>query len=193
MGYRWHKTDLLVSALFFVWCVSANAGPPPGWSLAGSKPQAYEVGVETAGERGTSAFLRSRIENTGGFGTLMQTISAESYRGTRLRMTGMAKATDVEGWAGLWMRIDGSNQEKMLGFDNMQDRPLVGSTEWQEYVVVLDVPEESKAIAFGILLVGSGEVRVDDIRFDEVSEDIAVTKSSERLPKEPSNLDFEMK
>jgi len=123
----------------------------------------------------------------------MQTFSAESYRGKRLRMTGMAKATNVEFWAGLWMRIDGSDQEKTLGFDNMQDRPIVGSTEWQKYDVVLDVPDESEAIAFGILLVGSGEVLVDDIRFDEVGEDIAVTNSSERLPVEPSNLDFETK
>jgi hypothetical protein len=123
----------------------------------------------------------------------MQTFSAESYRGKRLRMTGMAKATDVENWAGLWVRIDGSDQKKTLGFDNMQDRPIVGSTEWQEYDVVLDVPDESEAIAFGILLVGSGEVLVDDIHFDEVGEDIAVTNSSERLPIEPSNLDFETK
>ena len=193
MGNRRHNSVMLISAVVFLWCVSANAGPPPGWSLAGSKPQAYEIGVETAGERGSSAFLRSRVENTEGFGTLMQTFSAESYRGKRLRMTGMAKATDVESWAGLWMRIDGSDQEKTLGFDNMQDRPIVGSTEWQEYDVVLDVPDESKAIAFGILLVGSGEVLVDNIRFDEVGEDMAVTDSSERLPTEPSNLDFEAK
>ena len=193
MGNRRHNSVLLVSAMVFLWCVSGNADPPPGWSLAGSKPQAYEIGVETAGERGSSAFLRSRVENTGGFGTLMQTFSAESYRGKRLRMTGMAKATNVEDWAGLWLRIDGSDQKTMLGFDNMQDRPIVGSTEWQKYNVVLDVPDESEAIAFGILLVGSGEVLVDNIRFDEVGEDIAVTDSSKRLPIEPSNLDFETK
>jgi hypothetical protein len=188
-----HNSVLLVSAVMLLWFGAANAGSPPGWSLAGSKPQAYEIGVETAGESGSSAFLKSRVENTGGFGTLMQTFSAESYRGKRLRMTGMVKATDVENWAGLWMRIDGSDQKKMLGFDNMQDRPIVGSTEWQEYNVVLDVPDESEAIAFGILLVGSGKVLVDNIRFDEVGKDIAETNSSERLPVEPSNLDFETK
>ncbi len=193
MGNRRHNSILLVTAAVFLWCVFANAGPPPEWSLAGSKPQAYEVGVETAGEKGSSAFLRSRVENTGGFGTLMQTFSAESYRGKRLRMTGMAKATGVENWAGLWMRIDGADQNKTLGFDNMQSRPIVGSTEWQEYNVVFDVPDDSAAIAFGILLVGSGEVLIDDIRFDEVGEDIAVTNSYERLPIEPSNLDFETK
>jgi hypothetical protein len=193
MGNRRRNSVLVVSAVVFLWCVSGNADPPPGWSLAGSKPQAYEIGVETAGESGSSAFLRSRVENTGGFGTLMQTFSAESYRGKRLRMTGMAKATDVESWAGLWMRIDGSDQKKTLGFDNMQDRPIVGSTEWQEYNIVLDVPDKSEAIAFGILLVGSGKVLVDDIRLDEVGEDIAETNSSERLPIEPSNLDFETK
>ncbi|MBU2676634.1 MAG: hypothetical protein KJP16_06070 [Gammaproteobacteria bacterium] len=193
MGNQRHNLVLPVSAVFLLWFVATNAGAPPGWSLAGSKPQAYEIGVESAGESGSSAFLRSRVENTGGFGTLMQTFSAEIYRGKRLRMTGMAKATDVENWAGLWMRIEGSDQEKMLGFDNMQDRPIVGSTEWQEYSVVLDVPDESKAIAFGILLIGSGKVLLDNIRFDEVGEDIAVTGSSERLPIEPSNLDFETK
>jgi hypothetical protein len=40
-------------------------------------------------------------------------------------------------------------------FDNMDDRPIKGDSEWQQYAVVLDVPSEATALAYGILLSGA--------------------------------------
>lgn len=76
---------------------------------------------------------------------------ADSYRGKRMSFSAVVKSADVENWAGLWMRIDGPF-ERSLGFDNMQNRSIKGTTNWQKYGVVLDVPMESINIAFGILL-----------------------------------------
>ena len=120
----------------------------------------------------------------------MQTFSAESFRGSRLRLTGTVNSSEVENWAGLWMRIDGPDRGSPLAFDNMQSRPIKGTTQFRDYEVVLDVPHNSVAIAFGILLVGAGEVRLDAVRFDKVDEGVALTAPS-ALPTEPSNLDFE--
>jgi hypothetical protein len=53
-------------------------------------------------------------------------------------------------WAGLWMRVDGQ-EPKMLAFDNMQGRPIQGTTAWKRYEVILDVDPQATAIAFGIL------------------------------------------
>lgn len=111
----------------------------------------------------------------------MQSFRADLYVTQRLRMTAYAKSEAVEDWAGLWMRVDGPKPNKSLSFDNMQGRPIKGTTEWQEYQIVLEVPIESVNIAFGILLSGTGQVWVDDFRFEAVNQDIAVTSRPEDL------------
>ena len=123
----------------------------------------------------------------------MQTFSAEDYRGQRVRMTADVRSEEVEGWAGLWMRVDGPQRGKSLSFANMQDRPLEGSRPWHEYAIVLDVPERSRAIAFGILLSGKGQVWVDNFNFEIVDQQVPTTGSSPlySVPKEPKNLSFD--
>jgi len=54
--------------------------------------------------------------------------------------------------AGFWLRIDGKeNPKQQLGFDNMNNRPVKGTTDWKLYQIVLDVPENSGLINFGAL------------------------------------------
>lgn len=58
------------------------------------------------------------------------------------------------------MRLDPS-----AGFDNMHDRGIKGTTDWQEYEVTLPmIPETTKQIALGGLLVGKGTMWLDDLR-----------------------------
>ncbi len=183
------RVSILLAALALPLCLSADV--PDGWHLAGSAPNDFETGVYNLLNRGSAAFLRSRVDEPAGFGTLMQTFSATDYRGKRLRLSGALKTNDVKIWAGLWMRIDGPADER-LGFDNMSNRRITGSTDWNSHEIVLDVPEQSVAIAFGVLLMGFGEVLIDDIRFDEVGQDIAVTGDKiPGLPPEPANLKFD--
>ena len=59
--------------------------------------------------------------------------------------------------------------EKILAFDNMQDRPIMGTSDWQQYEVVLDVSENGVQIAFGILLAGKGQVWLDEVQLELVS------------------------
>ena len=94
---------------------------------------------------------------------------------------------DVDEWAGLWMRIDGPGSEPQ-GFDNMEDRPIKGTTEWVRYNVVLDVPSEAREIAFGVLLSGNGVVEIREVRFEETG--LEVTERKKEIPLEPGNLDF---
>jgi hypothetical protein len=120
-----------------------------------------------------SGHLWSLKDNINGFGTLMQTFTADEYQGQRLRMSAYVKAESVEEWVGLWMRVDGSDGTS--AFDNMQDRPIQGSTDWSEYEIVLDVPEDSVSIAFGVLMGGTGQVWVDDFQFEVVAQDVPTT------------------
>jgi len=167
---------------------------PEGWLLAGSHPGDYEMGIDRkiVHQGKASGYLRSRRDSAGGFGTMMQMFKADAYRGTRLRLTGFLKTENVEQWCGLWMRIDGKDQE-MLRFDNMSNRPVKGTTAWNPYSVVLDVPRDSVAIAFGVLLCGKGRVWADTLRFDVVNETVPTTDvpDEEELPDGPVNLDFE--
>ena len=173
--------------------LSLQAAAPRGWFLAGSMPASYDTGVDgQASYNGhPSAFLKSKDLRIDGFGTLMQQIRAEHYLGKRVRFSAYVKAADAEGWAGLWMRID--KDSKQLAFDNMQNRPIKGTADWQKYDVVLDVPQDATGIFFGVLLGGTGQVWISNAKFEVVGSDIPTTGGAAApvMPDEPSNLNFE--
>jgi hypothetical protein len=169
-----------------------NPAVPEGWLLAGSNPGNYETGLDPqASYHGfPSAYLKAKQSATEGFGTLMQKFSAERYAGKRVRLTASVKAEDLADRAGLWMRVDKGSTT--VSFDNMMDRPIKGTTTWQNYEVTLDVPQDATAIAFGILLNKSGSVWLNSIKFEPVSLDVPATgKAPAQLPEGPTNLNFE--
>ncbi len=162
-----------------------------GWTLAGSDAQDYRMGYAAAIASYPKVTARISLKpdaNGGGFGTVMQTISAESYRGKRLRFSALLRPQDVESGAGLWFRVD-SADGKVLAFDNMQSRPILGTRNWNRYAIVVDVPEGGSRLAYGILLIGKGSVGIDDMQFDVVSKDVATTDMM-ALPKAPVNLEL---
>ena len=164
-----------------------------GWFLAGSNPMGYTIGIENSAERnGRVAFLKSTKNATEGkFGTIMQQFIPTDYIGKRVKLTGYIKTTNVKNWAGMWFRIDGEPRAKMLGFDNMQNRPIKGTTAWKKYEIVLDVPANSKYIAYGVLLEGTGDVWLDDLRFDVVSNSTTPTHLIPPTSNKPQNTSFE--
>jgi hypothetical protein len=192
---------VLSAALATVPAPSANAQQPPkGWIQAGMNPGDYDMAVDAKGGRsgGTCAYIRAKTPDARTFGTLMQTFDAGDYKGKRLRLSGWVKSAGVDRWAGLWMRIDGpmdSRGPAMLGFDNMQNRPIKGTTDWKAYEVVLDVPQQAVTVNFGILLEGAGHAWLDGVRFDVVGPEVPVTDVRKDIPKDipkkPVNLDFE--
>jgi len=88
------------------------------------------------------------------------------------------------------MRIDGADGE-LLGFDNMERRPVRGTSEWVRREVVLTVPHNAHAIAIGALLVGTGQIWVDDFSLEMVGSDVPTTVAEESLSQTPVNLNFE--
>jgi hypothetical protein len=73
----------------------------------------------------------------------------------------------------VWIRID--NGPKISAFDNMHDRPIQDTTQWTRYQVALDVPQEAAGIFLGVLLSGSGEVRLNDVQFEVVGTGVHTT------------------
>ncbi len=123
----------------------------------------------------------------------MQNFSAEKFLNKRLRFSGYIKAKNVAGSAGLWMRIDGKeNPTKPLEFDNMNNRPIKGNTGWKKYDIVLDIPPNSNLVNIGILLTGTGEIMISNLKFEVVDKSIPTTDLINRFQEidEPINLDF---
>jgi hypothetical protein len=173
---------------------SESSTAPRGWFLAGSKPANYLAGVdpETTYQGRPSAYLRAKPVATDGFGTLMQSFSAEKYLAKRVRLTAWVKCDQVNSWAGLWMRVDKGTA--MVAFDNMQNRAINGTKDWQKYSVVLDVPQDATGIFFGILLDKGGEVWLNSVQFEVVGTEIPTTGRgplTQPQPKGPANLNFE--
>lgn len=166
-----------------------------GWFKAGSKPLSYEIGFDNSvtktGKK--SAYLKSIENRIKGFGTIMQTCDAKIYLGKKIKMTGYVKSENVKNWSGMWLRVDAKDPKggkRVLSFDNMQNRAIKGNTDWTKYEIVLNVPNDSGTLNFGLLLDGTGKVWFDRLSFEIVS-DLNETENSKQLPDRPSNIDFE--
>ncbi|KRG12904.1 helix-turn-helix transcriptional regulator [Lederbergia galactosidilytica] len=166
-----------------------------GWQLSGSHPFNYQIGIdrENFHKGNASGYLKSvSTQSQEEFATMMQQFKAEKYLGKRLKLSGFIKSKNVDGFCGFWMRIDDTLGDVMQ-FDNMSDRPIIGDSEWNHYSIVLDVPTNSAVIAFGVLLSGSGQVWIDELKFAEVDQQTPTTNIdfSVQLLDEPVNLSFE--
>lgn len=166
------------------------------WIITGTAPDKYKTGIDrTVFHTGTaSAFIQSEEEEftPDEYATIMQQFRAEKFLGKRVRFSAFVKTLEVEGWAGLWMRLDGKFSVT-LKLDNMQNRPIKGTANWNLYSCVLDVPEETELINIGILLTGKGRVWLDDVSFQEVDRTVPVTdfEIQKEYPDYPENLTFE--
>jgi RNA polymerase sigma factor (sigma-70 family) len=178
------------------------AGLPKGWFGGSGKADQYEVGRDRKEKHGgkVSGFVRMKDVDDTDFGTLAQVFKADDYRGKRVRLSAWLKAKDVAGGAALWMRVDGT--DKTLMFDNMDGRRVKGDSRWTRYEIVLDVPEESKHITFGLLVAGKGQAWVDDFQLESVDpkkvkstnllkEPIPQEVPDADVPDKPANLGFE--
>jgi hypothetical protein len=167
---------------------------PSGWILSGSNPRDYEIEQDSYDPYSGyfSVYLTSAVSRPQGYVTLMQVIKADNYKGERICFSGYVKAKFVSDWAGLWMRVD-DVIGRPLSFDNMNERPIVGNSDWVKYEVVLDVPTNSSEISFGVLLDGSGQIWIDNLEIKVVGLDIPVTDRLKNKVEavEPYNLDFE--
>ncbi len=173
---------------------------PKGWRLLGTPVAGVETSVKHSG--GASAHIKYAGEGSGSFAGLQQGFNADDYRGKRVQMSAWMKTEEAVS-AHLWMRLD-DGARKMLGFDNMDHRPVKGTTDWHKYRITLDVPESTVNIVFGVYISDRGQVWVDDFGFDVVGMDITSTNmlTSEQMneelafptrayPQQPVNLGFE--
>ncbi|MEK3934307.1 AraC family transcriptional regulator [Sporosarcina sp. FSL W7-1349] len=170
-------------------------GEMKGWFLSGSHPHNYRMGIDrqVVHTGNASGYLHSQfVTEQEEFATMMQQFKADQYIGKRLKLSCFLKCEDVDTFAGAWMRVDNQLGD-VLQFDNMSNRPLRGTLDWNYYSLVLDVPAGSKIISFGVLLQGTGKLWANQFQFEEVP-DTFPTTNLEVMPElldEPVNLSFD--
>lgn len=166
-----------------------------GWFLSGSNPFNYEMGIdhEIVHQGNASGYLKSKtVLDSTEFATMMQTFKANQFVDKRIRLSCFIRTENVDTYAGVWMRVD-DTMEDVLQFDNMSNRPIKGTTKWNHYSIILDVPPQSAVISFGIILSGQGTIWADQFTFEEVNKNIPTTNLEVHgeLLDEPVNLSFD--
>ncbi|MEP6618746.1 MAG: erythromycin esterase family protein [bacterium] len=148
-------------------------GVAAGWF--GGTTAAYEIGVTASHTHGgqKAAYIKALGQSTSA-GVMSQFLNATSYRGKRLRLSAWVRHTNLTGSSvGLWMRVDGPGLA--TAFDNMDQRPLSGSSDWHLVSVVLDVTPNAQGIALGALMTGAGTLVFDDMKLEVVGADVPST------------------
>jgi hypothetical protein len=131
--------------------------------------------------------VKSKIK---GFGSLGKSVKSNLYFGKTVKMTAYVKSDKVKSWAGLWMRVD-YYTTGVLAFDNMENRPIKGSTNWTKYEVVLFVPKDATSISYGVLLDGTGQIWFKDVTLEVVEDSVPETGS--KKGKEHKEISFEVR
>lgn len=185
---------MLLMSLCVSLAAQAAPGVPAGWYVSGGKPSDYEFGTERVegSESQVSAYIKAKPDATaGGWGTLAQIIKADNYIGQRLRLSVRLKSEAVNRLQ-LWFEVDGANHG-MITYNNMDDRPVTGTTDWKRYDIVLDVPPNASFIDFGFFLQGGkGEGWADVVKLEKVDLSVAITENTRtRDLSSPTNLSFD--
>ena len=180
---------------------AASVEAPQGWGFVGQPNAGYGIQLDESPFGQASLLIHSNNRADGSFGGIGQNISAATFAGQRIRLTARVRTEDVNGWTGLWLRLD-DGAGKVLLLDNMSDRGVYGTRPWLRQHIVVDVPAETLRIAFGAILSGTGKAWLDDFELVAAPDASPVTAhASERviyneasapsLPAAPLNGDFE--
>lgn len=160
-----------------------NGGPPAVTQCGGGVDSALEAS-------GTTNLTLKCAATVGGFVGVMQRLDPDPYRNRRVRFSALVKTEGVEGWGGLWMRVDDVDKPG-AAFDNMQNRPLRGTSDWTSYSVVLDASSNAQGLFFGTLMSGKGQLWIKDWQLEIVGPEVPSTSlATGGVRNEPGNLEL---
>lgn len=181
----------LLAALATSCVVALAAAPgdlPAPWVVTGPAASKFVAGVDSTGAGRGAKFIRNASGDATAWAALAQGISAQNYRGQRVRFSARVRTENVTNWAGLWMRVDRGNRP--VAFYNSMDKPIHGTTDWQPRSVVLDVPTDADTIVFGVIDSGKGQVWIESLALEPVGPEVPVdhmpSQGKPSLPLAPS-------
>jgi hypothetical protein len=103
-------------------------------------------------------------------------VSAAAYRGLRVRLTADVKTQQATVGAAVWLRLDdAAGTRKLCNMIDPVDRRLKGTNEFTALSCVLDVPETTQSVVFGLILAGPGSAWVGTATLETVGSDVPET------------------
>jgi hypothetical protein len=159
---------------------------PTGWFKAGANPADYVLTQkDTSVLRDGKPTVRLESMFTAGvdagvfdapwaIARTTKDTPAVMYRGKRVRMRADLKVEGASVGAWLWFRIDAVNQMplKNCNMINPIDRRVKGTSDFQTYSCVLDVPDNTETFAHGFGLSGPGKAWIANVVFEAVGPEI---------------------
>jgi hypothetical protein len=196
------------------------SAPPiaTGWRPGGigAIDGSSRVGVDHQDRHGgqASGFIRAVRETNNTY--LLQGIRPIALRGKRVRVSAFLRTEGVtdspnsyDSRARLFVEVIEPNNGRS-SWDQMVGREVRGTTEWQQYTIVIDVSRTAVYMVYGLKLSGNGTAWIDDVSVEVVGLGTQVTappngdKESPAwpptdavrrmwaaAPANPVNLDFE--
>jgi C-terminal processing protease CtpA/Prc len=149
---------------------------PIGWDLTFGGQNHYEAKLDSVIKReGKYSVSLTKGNGSGSYGAINFPINTRLHGKTLMLIAAIKTENITNGWAGLWLRVDGEDQH-ILSFENMEKEGIKGTNDWKEYMVQVPYDEgEAVTINAGALLAGNGKIWLDKVRFylDEVPIDKA--------------------
>lgn len=154
---------------------------PKHWRAGG---QGYRISLDStvayAGERS----LQIKRVGEGRFAAAIASFPTGQVRGKTVRLSGYIKTDRVaDGTAGLFFRVAGPEGE-VLAWPAMEETGPMGTTDWTEYVLEVEVDPDAEDTRFGVILRGSGEAWFDALRIKIDGEPFEQPTSEELEPTE---------
>jgi hypothetical protein len=153
--------------------------PPQRWLAMGEQNfELCDAGIDAkllaAGHRNLSIACSVPVR-----AHLRHTFEAQTWWGKRVRLSAWIKTENVE------PKTDGGGRPGASLFlsttadsnGTIYNATVTGTTDWTYEEIVIDIPAGSPApyIPMGLSLIGTGQVWVRDMKFEEVSHDTPVT------------------
>ena len=158
-----------------------DEGRPRAWNMGPADNGQVTADCEGAPGGRCAVKVFRGPEAKDGFMPLIQGMPPGAAAGHLLKLSGRIRTEAVEGWAGLWMRVDARGT--FVAFDNMRQTGPRGTTDWQRFEIALPIAAGAERIVFGTLLSGRGTAWFDDLAFT-IDSSVAVPDLP-RLPPRP--------
>ncbi|MGJ8525524.1 hypothetical protein LMG33818_001252 [Halomonadaceae bacterium LMG 33818] len=170
---------------------------PEGWRISShTSPEIYRIGLSP--DEPNVCVIENLFQPSSGinmsdtYGVVMQSISAQAYRGRKIRFSAEVSSLDAD-QTSIWLRINTSTGE-ISSFDNLfnheQKGALIGSHDWVTRSIVLKVNEWDESIHFGLVHRGYGTLKARNFSFTIVEDDAPVTTKPQLRFDAPVNLDL---
>lgn len=168
---------LFLFIIFLIACYSAKAqvtfngnfetltldGKPTGWDMAFNTGPSYKIKLDSAVKL-QGKYAVSIAYDTGKvfFGAINHHIK-QTFIGNTLILRGHIKTENVEGFASLFLSINGVDGQ--IGQVGMRNQKLNGTNDWKEYNIEVPYNEgDAVSLDVGAYLRGKGKIWVDSLR-----------------------------